>query len=569
MIGRYVKSSISSFGNIINKVYTKTTLFIFCVLSIYLLILSGFSTSAINLDEQTYLIKDSIITNLLFAILFFEVLVLLNNPLTRIINHAEITFRKCKLLILLLFTVFLLIYIISARKLQNYDSKFIFDVAEEWREGIYTSMMPGGYAEAHPTNKGIIMLIYLFSFLFGTHNYLVFQIINVLFLSLLYNAIVELAKSQGATNTSALTLLIICTMFIPLNMYSIYTYGVIIGISCMMNSLLFLIKYLDTGKTWYSILSILFCFVGIVVKQNGSIFLIGMIIMLIVRLFRLSDKKRTIPVLLSLIGILFFTTPLIKHTTDMITNTKTGNGISINAYIAMGFNEDSYLYPGWYNTYVDASYTEARMSTERQRKAANKVILNKLNEFRRNPIKGIDFFSRKNASQWNNPDFEAIWLLQFRASSNDNYPRILTYLESTRGAALFNRITNRIHFIVLFGVMLFAFLKTQKTDLDLYYCIVIIGGFFFHTFWEAKCQYILPYFTLMLPLSASGYSELLNILKDYRVVLKRFRILIPLLIILIISIFINLKISVTLNKIFARHEDTMKYIEYIEHPLKY
>ena len=549
-------------------VYKKTISVLFCGLALYLLILAGFSTSVVNAEEQTYLIRDHIITNLLFSVLFLEILILLKNPLIKKINNGEISFKKCKILVLALFTVISIIYVISARKLQNYDSKFIFDSAREWREGIYISMEPGGYAESHPNNKGIILLIYLFSYILGPDNYLAFQIINVIFLVLLYNAMVELGRVQGTTDASALILLIICVLFFPLNLYAIYTYGVIIGISCMVNSLLFLIRFLEYKRPYQGILSIMFAFVGVMIKQNGNILLLGMIIFLSYRIIKKPNKKCLL-MISALIGVLFFLNPLIKYTTDTITNTKTGQGISMNAYIAMGFNEDSYLYPGWYNVYVDDSYREANLSTKKQSEMARGVIRKKLEEYTSDPWHALDFFSKKNASQWNNPDFEAVWLLQYRKSANNNYPKLLEYIESVKGAALVNRIANRIQFIILFGVLFFAFLKKRKTDVELYYCMVIIGGFIFHTFWEAKCQYILPYFVLMLPLSAAGYTELLSLGIDYRNLVKHKRLVSLVVIVMLVSAIVSSGISKNLTCVFARYDDTVRYENYVAQSPQY
>ena len=35
---------------------------------------------------------------------------------------------------------------------------------------------------------------------------------------------------------------------------------------------------------------------------------------------------------------------------------------------------------------------------------------------------------------------------------------------------------------------------------------IFIGGFLFHTFLEAKGQYTMPYFTLLIPLAIQGYG---------------------------------------------------------------
>lgn len=45
--------------------------------------------------------------------------------------------------------------------------------------------------------------------------------------------------------------------------------------------------------------------------------------------------------------------------------------------------------------------------------------------------------------------------------------------------------------------------------------VIFIGGFLFHIAWEAKGQYTLPYFMLMVPVSLSGYCSLIMYNQGY------------------------------------------------------
>ena len=37
--------------------------------------------------------------------------------------------------------------------------------------------------------------------------------------------------------------------------------------------------------------------------------------------------------------------------------------------------------------------------------------------------------------------------------------------------------------------------------------MIFVGGFVFHMFWEAKCQYTIPYFVLLIPYAVFGFSK--------------------------------------------------------------
>ncbi len=49
-----------------------------------------------------------------------------------------------------------------------------------------------------------------------------------------------------------------------------------------------------------------------------------------------------------------------------------------------------------------------------------------------------------------------------------------------------------------------------------YYVTVLIGGFAFHSFWEAKAQYTFPYFMLLIPVAGYGFERFFSIVMRMR-----------------------------------------------------
>ena len=61
--------------------------------------------------------------------------------------------------------------------------------------------------------------------------------------------------------------------------------------------------------------------------------------------------------------------------------------------------------------------------------------------------------------------------------------------------------------IILFGVTVYLIRDYKKIKGDkLIFILVFIGGFLFHIIWEAKCQYTITYFILLIPYSVKGYD---------------------------------------------------------------
>ncbi len=69
---------------------------------------------------------------------------------------------------------------------------------------------------------------------------------------------------------------------------------------------------------------------------------------------------------------------------------------------------------------------------------------------------------------------------------------------------------DRLSFLFLSGSLIWCLLswRDRASGASLVPALVFIGGFFFHLFWEAKCQYTIPYFVLLIPYAAAGYGRL-------------------------------------------------------------
>ena len=63
-------------------------------------------------------------------------------------------------------------------------------------------------------------------------------------------------------------------------------------------------------------------------------------------------------------------------------------------------------------------------------------------------------------------------------------------------------VINKINMINIINISI-ALIKFK----ELIFAIIFIGGFVFHLIWEAKCQYTITYFVLLIPYSIVGYKK--------------------------------------------------------------
>lgn len=302
-------------------------------------------------------------------------------------------------------------------------------------------------------------------------------------------------------------ILLMLILFIPYSMYITFVYGNIIGFTLSSLAILLQAKYFKSEKIWY-ILAIAICmYVAMFLKQNYSITLIAMIILFITQIIFNKKLKYIIPVI-----VLILSYVLVNPTTDLlmrkITGLETSTGTPSQSYIAMGLQEGDCA-PGWINNYNIRVYQYNDFNTEKARQESNENIKQSLNHFKNDPNYALNFFGQKIASQWNNPTFQCIWINQGRKSESKYSDLEKSVLCDGLLSKAIYEYSNIFQTLVLFGTALYIVIDFKKIKLqELIFAIIFIGGFIFHIIWEAKCQYTLPYFVLIIPYAVIGYYKL-------------------------------------------------------------
>ena len=528
----------------------------------YLTILAGFSTTFIAANEMAYLVKDSFLLNILFLIVFLIVLLKIVYPcefVRRIIykvNNDVVFYHKCRKIVLISYSVVLVCIILVLQKNARGDQLDIFNVASEWLEEDYSSLEQGGYLDFYPNQIGIVLILYFCSHLFGVYNYTLFHAVNMIALLLIIKAFCDFSDLLGNNRSTSLAIMLFSTLFFPPALYVTFAYGTIIGL-CFSIYATKSIVIINKTNNWLMIIPAVFCsFMAVVIKSNYLIFLIGNIVLVMMLILKKYNAKLMI-LLPVLVIVLLFNSKVIRGIASVSTGMEIGTGMSSYSWIAMGLMENDHGYNGWWNNYNGESYVNNSFNRELQADECKVYIRDRLRYFWSNKGEALKYFAGKNASQWNIPDFQGSWINRVMPSDLQ-YPEWIIFLETERGACWINRILNYWHFIILCGVVLYLILG-EKDDVALVFFTVFIGGFIFHSFWEAKGQYTLPYFMLLLPMSAQGLIEFLKVLRQ-----KKFRKL-AILVVLAIAILIGRLGQIkTFHDVFVRVEDTDKYYEILQ-----
>ena len=480
---------------------------IFFVMVLYLTILAGVSTTFIADNEKAYFIKDSVLLNLIFFLIFGILLLALVarskklNTFTDRINNNALFYYKCKRVLLIVYSILLFAFVVLLQKQARGDQLDIFDVASEWIENDFSSLEQDGYLDFYPNQIGIVLILYFFSNVFGLYNFTLFQLINVVAIVLIIKSFVDFSDLIGDNRVVSLFILLFSMTFVPLAMYSTFVYGTVIGLCFSIYASINIYKCHEKSSWLSFFLAIIFSVIAITVKSNFLIFLIGNIILAVLLSLRKINFKSVllIPVL---VIVLFVNGKCVNEIVRLSTGMKVRTGMSSLSWVAMGLMENEEENNGWWNNYNGDSYKNNNYNKELQANECKEYIIERLQYFSENKKEAMIFFSEKNASQWNIPDFQGNWINRVMPS-NVQYPGWIKYVFSEEGAYVLNLLFNYWQFIILAGAILAVFLM-EKDSVSLAFMAIFIGGFIFHTFWEAKGQYTLPYFVLLLPVSAKG-----------------------------------------------------------------
>jgi hypothetical protein len=472
-------------------------------ISVYILILNLFCTCFTTSDrfQMNYFSGDIIPFNLLAIAI--AILGVIFCDKIKIREFANKHFAAIKLVLLSLIAVIGIIFTLSCGLGTTADQLNVQNSVAELRNGIVDSFKRTNYMDIYPNQYGLAWLSYLGSFVFGTYNYTVFRIVNVIFLVVLYNELSLIGKQIGLGKTSQLLILMIGVFFMPSTLYALYIYGNISSLALSVLAVRLIVQAFEKDKAIYGVLSLIAVFFSCVIKSNQMIFAVGIIIYCYYKSVSAKKYKKLIliPALLLCVWLSsFIPKTVMRKLTDLPLN----GGVSYMSYLAMGVQENDQNYPGGYNGFNADTYVEFGGDQIIQSAYAADVYNQTLKEMVSDPGYFFNFFTRKQLHQWADPAYKAYmctqtcpehdtaqWFYEF-IRPDHAYPAVI--------ALSFFQI------IIWAGVVLALWFYNRQKHLDeaLIMPMIFVGGFIFHTLWEAKSQYVFSYFVILFPISLLG-----------------------------------------------------------------
>lgn len=498
------------------RTYKVVVLGIFWATLCLLICLSGFSTSHIAADgtEITFFVKDHVFANIFTVFLFVLALVLRKymKPVSKMLerlNQDEIFFLKYRRSLLMILFGISCIWVLSTQYAARSDQMNVQYAAYTLHFGDYAMFQEDGYLARCNNQLGLVWISYLLSFLFGNYNYVCFQLLNALALTVFYWKLSEVGAYFGMRRTGQLAVILLGILFFPLIMYCSFVYGSILGLMFSLVAIEKELSFFKNLKYRQAVWSAVAIAAAVMLKMNYLIFLIGMLVIAMVEIIR---SKRIQILLLPVLAVLFCVLQSygVVKVSEGFTGEPLDQGASSWAYIAMGL-QDSAGSAGWWNGYNEYSYIESNYNTSVQAETAKKDIRESIKYFWSNKAEALRFFTEKTASQWNNPTFQCFWIVQL-CSTDIEKSSWVWYFTSLIGAYQCTFYLNLLQFLILFGALVYGIAVWRRSfePGTFVLAVIFIGGFAFHLIWEAKAQYTILYFVLLFPYTVMGYEELTN-----------------------------------------------------------
>ncbi len=507
--------------------WMKRLIFILFALIIgYLLVASIFSTcyiggyrymtaaqtEEINV-EHTFFIKDGYIQHFVVFGIFSALLLLVKRK-----DGKQIQDRKYVGIVACIAAgVVALLIVITGQYVPKFDQKHVVEAAAALNMHDYSDFEVGGYLHVFPFQMGIVLYFQLLSRLFGNLNYMAFEAVNVVWIVAAYYFFMKIAdvlwnKEQRYKTGTA----VLCLLFAPFIMYTTFLYGTVVGMAFALLSFYMMLLYLSEPKIRYLLVCGVSMGLATVFKSNYAIYMIAQIIVIVFKILadKNSDRRKTgSRILLILMIIICFGIGRFGVNAS-IKNANHGEevkGIPMMAWVVMGL-QDGKGAPGWYNAYNNSVYEKNDYDYDKAQEVVMNDLKEKIKGMAGRPLTTVGFFVKKVTSQWNNPTFQSLWILEGRSDRENSIPML-----QEKGRSIYIFWVNLLQTWILAGTFLYTVLRFKKSSIEeIILPITFVGGFVFHLFWEAEGLYAILYFPLLLPLSVCGYGEWAAWLRERR-----------------------------------------------------
>lgn len=470
------------------------------------LISTAYFNTETSLAEHPQYRMDSLVYNILFFAVFYLLLFMVSR---------RVRVRQIPMKALLIFSVGFviavsLIWVKISYTYPEADQKAVSWVAWLMSQDNFLFFEHGKYMQIYPNQLGLAAILEGLYRLAGEENQKLFMYITALSNGAVVYLLYQITDRLFGSKRVNCLVLLLSMGCIQIMLYTTFLYGIMLGLALALGAFLSLLYFLKERskkkRVCLCLLSAILIGAAVLVKNNYSIFLVAMVLLL---LYKALEKRSWQSVLGA--AVLVLVTSLMGRGLTSFYEARSGipisSGMPKSLWVAMGMQEGERA-EGWYNEFNYNTFLETDCDPVISDDIAKESIRNSLKGFADDPAYALSFYYKKIVSQWNEPTYAALWVNQFHSG---NFSRIVQSIYDGKLYQVLHEYMNLYQSLIFAAVLtcLLARRREWKPE-QLFLALVILGGFAFHTLWEAKSQYIFPYFVILLPYGAAGISVSLD-----------------------------------------------------------
>lgn len=500
---------------------------LFAMISVYSILQTCRFDAANPAAENILFDNDSVITNIgLIVLTILGLLVLIRKN----VHLSKVNTKLVVGIMLVIVTTLSVIWVTTVKSLASGETQTMLTTAREAAEGKYdrfTAPYSGDYSyyQFYPFQLGYVFFAQILYSIFGTQSTeQLFQIINVIALDFAYVALVmitnRLFKRKAVTNMTAVTL--VCC-FQPMFITTL-TNGVLIGLALALWAVFFTLRFMQDDKLLFAGLSVLLITLSVLIKYTYMVVLIALVIALILHII---DKVKLISLAIAALMILC---PIgLQMVLEQSYGAKSGAAINtrvtntLYAYMGVTEEDSSSRYGGWFSFISVNTLTNHQLDESAADKEADAAIKERRDQLKKEG-RLVEFYSSKLLSEINEPSFQSIWVSQvhehdFPEASIENpdpFPKFAKSVYTGGLSRVFDRWFNYYNMIIFIGFtagMVWLIIRKKLNAGMVILPSAVFGGLLYHTICEAKSQFMLPFFVMLIPFAVYGILESIQALR--------------------------------------------------------